>query len=575
MEGEENNRDVKVKAELPEQRDGDAKRANETSSENYKIEVQNLSGKQNFAIFKNLLERRFKVNPRKIKIGWNYAYLVFRNEQERDDAIAKLNDQELRGKTLVAKIAIDREDPLVKRRKLCDDSNGTDGTLSAEPEKTITDEDINERICPLVTRTYEEQLKYKEALVRNVLHMSKQIQKMSPTLEKDDPKLYAWTVEHKKISCSYEGIEASPVLKGYRNKCEFSIARDGEIGFKIGKYKNGSERICRPPNDCPLLTDTMFKIIDTLKDHIKTNSELQGYDMVTQKGHYRQITIRCNSDDEYLLIIDLNPQDLPEEKLEKGLAEAVEALKSIQQIVSIYFNVSAKNSFCSAHQSLRLAHGNECLYEKLTVDIERPLRFRIGPGSFFQVNTKAAELLYRSIIEVAQLGPKSMVLDVGCGTGTIGLSLASKVNHVIGIEIVPEAIEDAKANASANGIDNVSFYAGRAEDLIGESIKILKNKLEYAKIDGDIVAIVDPPRAGFTNSFIKTIRASEINRIVYIACDPKANTNLLTLCRPKSKAYQGEPFVPVRAKAFDLFPHTKCCELMVVYERISMLVEDE
>jgi tRNA (uracil-5-)-methyltransferase len=552
---------------------GDTKRASEYSTENYKMELLNLPKWPKFGALKNLLERRFKVNPHKIRIGKNNAFLAFKDERERDDAIAKLNNQQLKGKTLVAKAASARDDSMVDKRRPQIDGR-SDDTSSADADKTITHEEINERICPLLTKTYEEQLVFKDSLVRSVLKMSKQIQKMSPTLKTDDPKLYRWTVKHKEIACNFDGVVPSPVLKGYRNKCEFSISHDGIIGFKIGRYRNGSDRVCRPPEDCPLLTGVMFKIIDVFEQYLKSVSTLKGFDMVTHEGHYRQITIRCNSNDEYLLIIDLNPQGLPEEELEREFVKAVDTLKSIEQIISIYFNVSSKNSFSSAHQSLRLAYGQECLYEELFVDIERPLKFRVGPGSFFQVNSKAAELLYRSIIEVAGLGPNSMVLDVGCGTGTISLSLASKVNHVIGIEIVPEAIRDAKENALNNKIDNVSFYAGKAEDLIGESITILKNKLEYQKIDGDIVAIVDPPRAGFTNSFIKTIRASNIKRIIYIACDPKANTNLLALCRPTSKAYQGEPFVPVRAKAFDLFPHTTCCELMVVYERLSMLDEE-
>lgn len=572
---EENQVDLGSEQLLKEQPQyGDTKRANERSCENFKVELSHLPEKPKlqFEILRRTLDQKFRVQPQKIRIGRGMAYLAFNSEHERDDAIAKLNLQEWKGNTMTAKVSIAREDLLAKRRKLADQS---EGASDYEPERPVTDEDINTTVCPLWSKSYEEQLKFKDDLVRKVLNMKRLIHEMSPSrnLRVDAPKLYEWISANEKICCEFQGVVASPVLESYRNKCEFNISRHGEVGFKIGRYRGGSDRICRPPDNCPLLTPVTFQIIDLFKNYLKTTSNLKGYDMVTHEGHYRQMTVRCNRQDEYLIILDLHPQSSTDDELKQEITKAVESLKSIKQVVSIYSNVSNKSSFSGSQHSLRLVHGADCLYETLYVDPERPLKFRIGPGSFFQVNTKAAEILYRSIVEVAKLGPENMVLDVGCGTGTIGLSLASRVNHVIGIEIVPEAIEDAKANAKENGIENATFFAGKAEDLIRESITILNNKLAAQKIEGgEVVAIVDPPRVGLQNQFIKVLRASTIKRIVYIACDPKANSNLVNLCRPQSKAYQGDPFVPVCAKAFDLFPHTKCCELMIVYERLSLVL---
>lgn len=553
-----------------EQQYGQTKRASEHTTEDNKMELLNLPAHTSFQIVKNLLERRFKIEAHKIRLASNKAYLAFKTQEERDDAILKLNGQEWKGRKLAAKATIARDDLLAKRRRVALD---TDNVLSADSgqDETITDEQINAQVCPLYSLEYPDQLKMKENMIRSVLNMSKQIHKMSYNLKNDAPKLYEWAKQNDKLCCQFDGVVPSPVITGYRNKCEFSISREGKIGFKMGRYRNGSERVCRPPTDCPIVTEHMFKIMDLFEKYLQTGTTLKGFDLVTHEGNYRQITIRCNSNDEYLIIIDFHPQDMDEVKIENEITQILDVFKSMEQIVSIYVNLSNRSAFSSANQNLRLIKGDRCLFEKLSVDLARPSKFRIGPGSFFQVNTQAAELLYRSIMEVANLNSSSMVLDVGCGTGTIGLSLASKVNHVIGIEIVPSAIEDAKANAEENGIDNVTFYAGKAEELIGESIKILKKKLSYQQLEGEIVAIVDPPRNGFNNSFIKTLRSSNIKKIVYIACDPKANTNLLTLCRPTSKAYQGDPFVPVRAIAFDLFPHTNCCELLIVYERLSSL----
>lgn len=547
---------------------GNTKRSTEYTSENHKMELINLPNNPKFHVVKQLLERQYKVTPHKIRLGHNKAFIAFRSEEERDEAIRKLNNQEWKGRTLTAQVAAPRDDLLAKRRKL--DTNHGDNQNSVEDEVEPSDEEIITQVCPLWDKDYDEQIKYKDGIIRSVLDMSKQLLKMSQNMRDDAPKLYDWIKKNDKICCQFDGVEKSPVLIGYRNKCEFNISRDGAIGFKIGRYKSGSERVCRPPDNCPILTKVMFTIIDSFQGYLREKSALKCYDLVTHEGNYRQITVRCNSNDQYLIIIDLHPQDLTEDELNEEIARIVEHFKTgVEQIVSIYINVSEKCQFAGSSQSVRLVYGETCLYESLGVDPERPLKFRIGPASFFQVNSKAAELLYRSIIEVAGLDSSSMVLDVGCGTGTIGLSLARRVNHVIGIEIVASAIEDAKMNAKDNGIENVTYFAGKAEDLIGESIAILKNKLEYQKSNGEIVAVVDPPRVGFNSSFVKVIRASNIKKIIYIACDPKANQNLLALCRPKSKAYQGDPFVPTRAKAFDLFPHTKCCELLMVYERLG------
>ena len=558
--------------------DHQTKRSTEYTTENYKVELANLPNKLKFHVVKNILERQFKINPHKIRLGQGKAFITFKNQSERDDAIQKLNNQDWKGRTLSAHVAPPRDDLVAKRRKVEDgSSNGEKPAPDQRSDDTISDEDINNQVCPFFKTSYDDQIMFKDQLMRSILNMSRHVLKLAPNIKTDEPTLFDWAKKNHKICCQFDGVMRSPVLQGYRNKCEFNIGHDGEVGFKIGRYKNGSDRICRPPRDCPILTEKIHHILDVFREFLKDKSKLKGFDLVTHEGYYRQLTIRRNQKDEYLIIVDLHPQDLSKEDLEVEKKALANDLKEIDGVVSIFFNISDKSSFSSTNQSLELVYGSDSLVEELSVDPDRPLKFRIGPASFFQVNTKAAELLYRSVIELANLGPKSFVLDVGCGTGTIGLSLARQVNYVIGIEIVAEAVEDAKVNARNNGIENISFYAGKAEDLIGETLRIMRNKIEFQKLgeEAEIVAIVDPPRVGFNSSFIKTIRASNIQKLIYIACDPKANTNLLTLCRPRSKAYQGDPLVPVRAKAFDLFPYTKFCELVIVYERLSRVSKED
>lgn len=548
---------------------GNTKRSAEFTSENYKLEISNLPSSK-FHVVKQIVERHYKITPHKIRLGQRKAYLAFLTEDDRDKAVATINAQDYRGQTLFAKPAAPRHDPLSKRLKIESQGNAEEPIEDEIYDEETAIQKLNAQVCPLWDKEYSEQLKIKENSMRSVLSLAKQIVKLSPTLKNDSPKLFAWTQENSKICCPFDGVEASPRINGYRNKCEFNVGRDGTVGFRLGRYKNGSERVLRPNEKCPIVNDIMLQVIDCFQAFIKDGiSKLQGFDHVTHNGHLRQLTIRTNEKKECLVIVDMHPQDLSESDLETEMKFMVEKFKTIPNIVSVYVNISEKNHLTGSDKTLKLIDGESHLFEYLNIGPDNPIKFRIGPTSFFQVNTKAAEVLYDSIREFAQLNSKTLLLDVGCGTGTIGLSLAKNVSHVLGIEIVESAIDDAKLNAKLNGITNVSFVAGKAEDLINECILIMKNKLTEQNNEGDIVAIVDPPRVGFNNSFIKSIRASNIRKIIYVACDPKANTNLVSLCRPKSKAYQGDPFVPTRAKAFDLFPHTKFCELLLVYERLS------
>lgn len=541
---------------------GATKRSLEFTSENHKLEISNLPPKQDYHLIRHLLERQFKLQPHKIRVGHGKAFVAFASEQARDEALRVIHNHEWKGNVLVAKPAAPRHDPMAKRVKTSELPDEDPAKVEGEEEECM---DINTKVCPLLDKPYQDQLKIKESAMRHLLNFSKPIRKFCQNLEKEAPKLFNWLQENSKIACQFDGVEPSPILVGYRNKCEFNVDCNGTVGFRVGRYKNGSEKVVAPPPDCPLLNDEMFKVLKIFQEFLNSSTKLKGFDHVSHEGHVRQITIRSNQQNDCLVIVDLNPQELTEQDINTEVESLKRSLLDLECVKSIFLNTSNKNHFSSTDQTVKLIYGQEHLQECLHVYTDHTLKFRIGPTSFFQVNTKACELLYRSIIELSGLGPKSLVLDVGCGIGTISLSVAKKVAYVIGIEIVESAVEDAKKNAKENSITNVSFVVGRAEELTSESISVLRKR----QVEGsEIVAIVDPPRSGFNNSFIKHLRASSIRKIVYIACDPKANTNLTALCRPTSKAYRGEPFVPTRAKAFDLFPHTKFCELLLVYERL-------
>jgi tRNA (uracil-5-)-methyltransferase len=187
-------------------------------------------------------------------------------------------------------------------------------------------------------------------------------------------------------------------------------------------------------------------------------------------------------------------------------------------------------------------------------------RFRISVDSFFQVNTKGAEALYRLIGEWAAPDPHTTVFDICCGTGTIGLTLANNAKEVIGLEILPSAVEDARANATLNGVHNARFLLGKAEDTLAGVLD---------SFSGKCVGIVDPPRAGLHSSIIKAIRkCTALKRLVYVSCRQEAFLdNVGELCRSESNTLVGAPFRPTRAAAVDMFPHTSHVELVVLFER--------
>lgn len=544
------------------------------SPENYKVEISNLPAKMEFHMAKNLIQQHFKLKTfHKIKVGRGRVYVTFYSEADRDAAIAKINSTHWRDKILEARIALPGEDPFKKKKRIDQEDRLSFGSDVEDHDEDPGD--INAKVCPLWTKDYDTQLKNKDRLMRSVLNMYKQIRAFSSSLAKDAPNLFAWNESHKDICCPFLGIERSPIINGYRNKCEFNVDRDGNVGFRLGRYKDGSAKVVSPPKDCPIVNAKMFEVISTFEKFLKdrNDTKLRGFDPVLHEGHVRQLTVRTTIDNKCLVIIDMHPQDLSEDCISREVEAVVELLRPIDGVASIFFNISEKAHLTGQDKTLRLVYGENCIRERLTIHPDVNLDFRIGPTSFFQVNTRGSEILYKTIIELANLNSKSLVIDFGCGIGTISLAVAKQVGHVIGIEIVESAVEDAKTNAQANSIQNVSFFCGKAEDLINETIHIMRRRLAEQKDEGEIVAIVDPPRVGFNPSFIKSLRASPVRKLVYVACDPKANINIHSLCRPKSKAYQGEPFVPKLAKAIDLFPHTKCCELVIVYERLDSLVQ--
>ena len=198
-------------------------------------------------------------------------------------------------------------------------------------------------------------------------------------------------------------------------------------------------------------------------------------------------------------------------------------------ITSLYFSEKSM----SGQGTLDNLYGSDTIAEKMLNK-----EFLISPRAYFCINTKGAECLVATIADLAQFHQNLTLLDICCGTGTIGLSLASRVGHVMGVDIAGDAIDDARKNAMINKIDNAYFVPGPAEDLIPQMIG-------QATHD-EIIAIIDPPRAGIAMKAIRQLRASRIKKIIYIATDPKSSIkNFIDLARPSSTTFFGDPFLPV------------------------------
>ncbi|UYV77644.1 TRMT2A [Cordylochernes scorpioides] len=380
--------------------------------------------------------------------------------------------------------------------------------------------------------------------------------------------------EGNKLCCTLESIQPSPVTEDYRNKCEFSVGlhRDSllpTVGFRLSSYRQGSMSVAEPV-DCWIVPPAMTKLAATFQEYIRQNSQLEVFNPETYQGYWRGLTARTSRGGDLLVIVVMHPQSLSEEDIDaekKKLKEYFECGSGKKcGVTSLWLHLFDKRR-AEGEQEHSLFHlsGNKGLTEELL-----GLKFHVAPEAFFQVNTAGAEVLYNQVGKLLEVGPSTVVLDICCGTGTIGLSLAKQhVQRVIGIELCSQAVQNAKLNAQVNGHDNhevtnAQFVCGRAEDSI-------YNVLQAVPASSEAVAILDPPRAGLNNKVVKALRGcTQLNKLVYIACNPAgALNNMVDLCRATSKSYRGEPFYPVKAVPVDLFPHTQHCELAVLFQRRS------
>ena len=331
----------------------------------------------------------------------------------------------------------------------------------------------------------------------------------------------------------------------YRNKLEFTASdkrwilpeEDPEglsdaqrcgLGFHVGKFFDKVLDLDR----CYLQPEPSNAIRLFAKKYAIEHS-IPFYDIRENKGIFRTIFVRTTESGATMVIVCFAEEFKGREAFLDALAE------EFPQISSLYYIINSKKNDSISDQTCVLYKGDEAIYEEM-----EGLCFKIGPKSFYQTNTLQAYNLYKVAREFADLKGDEVVYDLYTGTGTIAQFVSRKARKVVGIEYVPEAIEDARLNAKCNGIDNCTFYAGDMKDVLTPSF-IARNGVPD-------VMIVDPPRAGMHPDVVKVIMEAAPERIVYVSCNPASQARDL--------AAMSEKYEILAVQPVDMFPHTQHVE---------------
>ena len=392
--------------------------------------------------------------------------------------------------------------------------------------------------CKWQCLKYEEQLRYKQKQVTdNLTRIGKvELPEISPIL-------------------------GSEFTENYRNKLEFTFSNkrwltqeEVERDFQydqmnaVGFHIPGAFDKVLAIDKCYLMDDICNRIRNGVRDYAYEHG-YTFFNLRTQEGLLRNMMIRIAEDEDdrsikgLMVVMQFKVIDSTEEM------QMMQLLKYMSdtwpEITSLIYVVNNKCNDTIGDLPIHVFKGDDHIIEEM-----EGLKFKVGPKSFYQTNSRQAYNLYKVAREFAGLTGDELVYDLYTGTGTIANFVSRKARQVIGIEYVPEAIEDAKVNSAINGIDNTLFFAGDMKDILNQEFIN-----EYGRPD---VIITDPPRAGMHNDVIDTILFAEPKRIVYVSCNPATQARDLSLLDVKYRV--------VRVQPVDMFPHTHHVENVVLLE---------
>ena len=392
--------------------------------------------------------------------------------------------------------------------------------------------------CKWQNLPYEEQLKFKQQQVFDQLHRIGKVELPE-----------------------FRTILGSVKTQEYRNKLDFGCAnkryltkeeitalpKDESQSLKdvpaIGFHITGAFDKILPIEKCWLMDDLHNQIRNDIRDYAMAHS-ISFFDLRAQVGLLRDIIIRNSASGELMVIIQFHYDETGGEKEALDLLQHV--ADTFPQITSLLYLDNQKCNDTIGDQDILVFKGTDHIFELM-----EDLKFKVGPKSFYQTNTEQAYHLYSVAREFAGLTGNEMVYDLYTGTGTIANFVAKKAKQVIGIEYVPEAIEDAKINSEINGINNTLFYAGDMKDILTDDFIA-----EHGRPD---VIITDPPRAGMHPDVVKTILRAAPDRIVYVSCNPATQARDLQDLDEQYKVVEVQPV--------DMFPHTPHVENVVLLKK--------
>ncbi|NDV65992.1 23S rRNA (uracil(1939)-C(5))-methyltransferase RlmD [Bacteroides sp. 224] len=355
--------------------------------------------------------------------------------------------------------------------------------------------------------------------------------------------------------------EISPILGSektefYRNKLEFTFSNKRWLTNEevkqhvvydqmnaVGFHIPGAFDKVLAIEECHLQDDISNRIRNAVRDYAYKHN-YRFYDIRQQEGMLRNMIVRTSTTGELMVIMICQIVEEEEMALFKQLLQYM--ADTFPEITSLLYVVNNKRNDTITDLDVHVFKGNDHIFEEM-----EGLRFKIGPKSFYQTNSEQAYNLYKVTRNFAGLTGKELVYDLYTGTGTIANFVAKQAKQVIGIEYVPEAIEDAKVNAEINKIDNTLFFAGDMKDLLTQEFIN-----QYGRPD---VIITDPPRAGMHQDVIDVILFAEPERIVYVSCNPATQARDLALLDEKYKVTAVQPV--------DMFPHTHHVENVVLLNR--------
>jgi 23S rRNA (uracil-5-)-methyltransferase RumA len=345
-------------------------------------------------------------------------------------------------------------------------------------------------------------------------------------------------------------ILTSPNIWFYRNKMEFSFFNssknnlvDGNFDSDLGLHCRGSfnKYVSIPP--CFIADKDFLRAAEIVKYFVNKNN-ISVYNNKTHEGVFRYLVLRKAANNNQLLINIVTNSSAQEQSF---LVPLVKELSRFAD--SIYWTVNGRKSDAVVSDKTILMYGKPFITEKLTVG-GKDYFFNISPFSFFQTNSKGTEVLYNEVLRLLNPSKKDVLLDLYCGTGTIGISMAHNVKKVVGIEQIEQSIENAKKNAVANNVSNGEFHTITAEQWVIEN---------ESKFD---VIVVDPPRGGLTKNIVDFLLSSNAKKIVYVSCNPSTLARDLQIII-KRDIYTIKAIVPI-----DMFPQTYHLESIVLLELI-------